>query len=497
MIALDLSQSTGFERICDGDYSMSSSGTVQCDVLIDGDIEVSADITFSGSVEVRSGTIKVMDGYTVNFTGDFSGPTREIFTGSGTIAGIRMVKPEWWGAGYGVNSADAIMKAYACASSTLSTRRGAVFMNGYTIEKMVNIKLSTTTSIDFIGGGVNLVAGRQKLTADFADDVAFRFYCDSSSAVASFGVADIAIENVTGSAAVRAMQFCGMSGLTQNVVSRVTTHGFGYGFDILNTRLITLDYCATWSGTASVANGVVFRTDGIVSGQFVGDCKINACQFETAGAGASISCLITTATHQCKGIHVSKTALYKSTGGNQLYVYAAAGAQVGDWMFDAACQFDGFSSKYMSLIADGSGTLIDDFVFTGTYFRGSTDDGAITIRGQNGGKVGAVRFGDIFLANSNGNVINIESASGVIFNGMNLYDITGNADVITVNNSKSVLVNGVVATRSGSGYFARLVNAKGSSDYVTVSNCITSGIPSTAIFADNSTGTHNKSSNNS
>lgn len=476
---------------------MPSSGTVQCDVLIDGDIEVSADITFSGSVEVRSGTINVMDGYTVNFTGDFSGPTREIFPGGGTIAGIRMVKPEWWGAGYGINSADAIMKAYNCACSSLSIRRGAVFMNGYTIEKMVNIKLSTTTSIDFIGGGVNLVGGRQRLTADFSDMSAFRFYCEPSSTVASFSVSDIGIENVNGSSALRGIQFYGISGMTQNVISRVTTEGFTYGFDVVNSRLVTLKNCATWAGSLTVANGVVYRTEGSATDQFVGDCKIDGCQFETSGVGSSISCLITTNTHQCKGIHVSKTALYKSVGGNQLYVYAASGAQVGDWMFDAACQFDGFSSKYMSLIAEGNGTLIDNFVFNGTYFRGSNDDGAITIRGQNGGKVSSIRFGDIFLANSNGKVVHIENASGIIINGANLYDASGNSDVITILNSKSVLVNGVVATRSGGNYFARLVSAKGNSDYVTVSNCITSGIPSVTVFSDGSSGAYNKSSGNS
>lgn len=486
---------------------VSPSTQILGNLIIDGTLLINNTCTIACDIQVRSGSVNVNSGFTATFNGTFTAPVRKIFNGSGTVIGIKEVWPEWWGAKYDTNLqvgySDQIMAAYNCVVATQSFRRGVIHMNAYTVDKRVTFKLKTTASIYFIGGGNNLVGGRLKVINTFSDSVVIHFTGATSSldAIASFGIGDLSIENTSGSGALVACRFGSdsgfISGLAKNKIVNLTTHGFSYGIDIINTRLLSFDGCSTWANSAINANGVRIFTDGDTADAFVGDCDFTSCQFEPSGIGQCMQINVSIKGHQCKGIMVDKTAFYKSSNGTQLGISASNGAAVGDIFFSNSVQFDGFSNKFMEVIADGAGSIIDDILFQGTYFRGSQADSGFTFTASNGAILSCARLIGCWIANGLSTVVAAINCTGLIISRCNFYDTTGSSsNVISMNNCKSFSIDGNIASRSGSNFFARLVVISGGSDYYHVKNNNASGIPSTAVVTDSGSGTHKVISDN-
>lgn len=486
---------------------VSPSTQILGNLILDGTLLINSSCTLACDIQVRSGSVNVNSGFTVTFNGTFTGPVRKIFNGSGTIIGIKEVWPEWWGAKYDtslqVGYADQIMAAYNCITGTQSFSRGVMHMNAYTVDKRITLTLKTKNSVYFVGGGNNLVGGRLKVLPTFPDSIVllFKGAPASTDAIASFGIKDIAIENTTGSQALVGVRFGDetgfISGLAKNIVSNLTTHSFPYGIDVVNARLISFVGCSTWKSTSGNSNGIRFFTAGSFANAFVGDCDLTSCQFEPSGSGQCMQINVSIVNHQCKGISIDKTAFYKSESGTQLGVSATNGGIIGDIFFSGSVQFDGFSNKFMSLIADGSGSVIDDISFMGVYFRGSNTDSGFTLSAINSGRVSCVRFASCWVANGLGTVFSFSNCTNFQLVNTHFYDTSGSTtNVIAINSCNSFNVSGNTASRSGTSFFARLILVSGASDYYVVTNNVAGGIPSTAVVTDSGTGTHKTVSGN-
>lgn len=476
-------------------------------LIVDGTLVINGTCNIGCDVHVRSGAVNVNAGFTATFSGNFIAPVTKIFNGSGTVSGIKEVWPEWWGAKYdtslSIGYSDQIMAAYNCITGTQNFSRGIMHMNAYTIDKLVTFNLKTNNSVYFVGGGNNLVGGRLKLLSTFTDAIAVQFTgnADSTKAIASFGMTDIAIENTTGSAASVGVRFGNssgfISGLAKNRIVNLTTHGFPYGIDVVNSRLLSFVGCSTWKGPATTANGLRFMTGGSVTGTFVGDCDVTSCQFEPAGSGQCMQVAVSISGHQCKGVTVDKTAFYKSDSGTQLGINASNGGIIGDLFFSSSVQFDGFSNKFMSITSDGSGSIVDDISFMGSYFRGSLADSGFTLTATNGGVVSCIRYIGCWIANGASTVFAANGCTNVQICNCHFYDTTGTtSNVMSFTACNSFSITGNVASRSGSSYFARFILVSGASDYYVVANNIASGIPATAVVTDSGTGTHKTVSGN-
>jgi hypothetical protein len=480
---------------------VSPSTQILGNLIIDGTLLINNTCTIACDIQVRSGSVNVNSGFTVTFNGTFTAPVRKIFNGSGSIIGIKEVWPEWWGAKYDTNLqvgySDQIMAAYNCITGTQSFARGVMHMNAYTIDKTITFNLKTKSSVYIVGGGNNIVGGRIKVISSFTGTIALQFTGAASSldAIASFEVKDVAIENTSASTALVAVRFGDssgfISGLAKNSIKNLTTHGFSYGIDVVNTRLLSFVGCSTWAGSATNANGVRFFTGGSASGTFVGDCDFTSCQFEPSGQGQCMQINMSISGHQCKGISVDKTAFYKSPNGSQFGISATNGSIVGDIFFSSSVQFDGFSNKFMNIIADGAGTVVDDISFIGCYFRGSQADSGFTFTSTNSARLSCLRLIGCWIANGLSTVIAATNCVNLKITSCHFYDTTGSTgNVMALNACNSFTVTDNVASRSGAAFFARLIIISGQSDYYIVKGNIASGIPSTAVVTDSGAGTH-------
>jgi hypothetical protein len=351
--------------------------------------------------------------------------------------------------------------------------------------------MSTFVHVDIVGGGNNLNGGEIALLNGFSGWIGVLVQGDSTNNIASFSINQIALRNNSGATVSTGWQFYNLSGVTQNSVSHTTAHGFGYNFAVINSRLIDFDNCAGWKGSAAQSNGIFFTTSGAVPGTFVGDCKVTKCQFETAGPGSSISVAVSISGHQCKGLHIDATALYKSDTGSQFSASATNGGIIGDIFFSESCQFDGFTNRFFNIAADGAGSVIDDIIFNGTYFRGSSAPNAMNVVASNSGQVSTVRLLGCYVANALAPVANFSSCYGLVLSACNFYDTTGSTTTAIVFASCSRFVcSDNIASRRGGGYFATFIGVSGASDYYTVTNNIAGGIVSTSVVSDGGAGTH-------
>lgn len=475
--------------VIDGTLNITDTGAMGCDVI------------------VRSGAISVAAGKKLTMTGSFKAPERQIFTGAGVVVGINTVKPEWWGASRTANSASAIEAAFNCAMDGVGLKRKAMFINSMTIERTVTLMMKTQGHIDIIGGGNNIAGGRLVVAESFAGSVAMKIVSDGVNDIASFRMSDFAVENNSTRSVVTAYQFgdlnAQLSGICQNVISRVSAHGFGYSFDVINSRMLTFEACASWANGAPTSNGIRLRTLGAavaegVTGAFVGDCRIFNCQFEPAGAGSCFAIQISIDNHQCKGVVMSSTALYKSTGGTQFIVAASAGGIIGDVFIDASTQWDGVSKQMINITSDGAGSYVDDIIFNGVYLRGASDPQSVRMVASNGGVISNVRMPNCWLANAVAPVIYADGVKSLSICGSQFHDITtgGGTTHCVVATNFSGAINNNLASRTGAANFYGFIQIGGSSNDYQAQGNSAGGIPTNAVVTDAGSGARKFVGNN-
>ncbi|MGE4705733.1 phage tailspike protein [Yersinia enterocolitica] len=478
-----------------GDYVISPSVTISGSMLLDGNLIVNSTCTIASDTTIRGGQITVNSGFTLTATGTFKAPIRKVFYGAGVVIGIKETYPEWWGASYTTNSADAIMSAYNCIIGTQSYTSGILHLNAYLIEKTVTFKLVTEASVKFLGGGTNLVGGRFQLTSPFSGSYAVRFMGDADplKAIASFSIeGGWAIANAAGSGATIGMGFGAttgyISGITKNKIESVNIQGFNQPFDVMNTRLLSFRYCSSGRGGLTNISGIRFRTGGAMTDAFVGDCDIQSCQFEMEGSTPAMSILVSTAGHQAAGISVDKTAFYKSTLGTQLVLDASNGGYIGDIFIGNGVQFDGFSTKFVSVTVTGSTSTIADISFLGCYFRGATSGTSFIMQSVSSGKLNNIRVANCWFSDTPWPIYLVGVTNAIIANN-NFNNITASANVIALDSCTGFSVSGNVLTRSGSDVITNFVNAGGAGDYFAIVNNVSAGVATnpTSVTA---TGTH-------
>ncbi|MFV8801817.1 glycosyl hydrolase family 28-related protein [Yersinia enterocolitica] len=486
-----------------GTYLIAPGVNLSGHMLIDGNIVINSTCTIASDVTLRSGSITVNTGFTATFSGTFKAPVHRIFYGAGIVLGIKEVYPEWWGASSTVGSSDALMNAYKCATSTIVP---AVInlMDVYLIEKTVTFGLSTYTPVTFKTGGFNITGSRFNCSSSFSGSVAVYFSCDAVNNILSFSIsgAGLTVTNNATNSVNYGVQIgtsnVNINGLAKNRIENLVTEGFtNAGIYLVNARLLSFVGCATWKGSATVANGLGIRIVGTSATLFCGDIDFTSCQFVPEGTGSAVFIESTVNLGAVAGITFDKTAYYKTPSGTQLSIYCSNGGAVSDIWVAPGCQFDGFANKFVKIWATGTGSYIDNIHFVNTYFRGANAANSFEVLADNSAQVRGIIIDSPWAGNAT-SVFSFTGVKGFNISNAVFHDLSGGASISAINISacNAFSVTGAKATRSGASSFARLVNIAGACDNYVVTGNIGSGITTSASVSDTGTGATKYVANN-
>ncbi|WP_136524635.1 right-handed parallel beta-helix repeat-containing protein [Geomonas ferrireducens] len=136
--------------------ALASPSTVGKTIVISKPMTINS-MTVSGSRAVKviaGGRIDIAAGKTLTFSSDssFLADNHSAFGGTGTVTfssgSVNEVRPEWWGAASGTESAPAIQAAITAAEGTTAYVRLSGF---YTVSKQITV----TKTIRIVGAGMN------------------------------------------------------------------------------------------------------------------------------------------------------------------------------------------------------------------------------------------------------------------------------------------------------------------------------------------------------
>lgn len=168
---------------------------------------------------------------------------KQIFTGSGTIVGMRFNRPEWWGAlNNGVHDdTSAITKALASAEASAASAgdRATVRLaggSGYLVSSVITIAPSVNCPLDF-GGTGNGLGGASRIVAKtaYAGNVVVNIAgsADALGQIMNFWVHDFGITAVDAVVNAVAMQIGStgavITGVNRSLIENITTTSLAIG----------------------------------------------------------------------------------------------------------------------------------------------------------------------------------------------------------------------------------------------------------------------------
>lgn len=328
----------------------------------------------------KAGSLTIASGQTVTFRGSVTAPPTQIFFGSGTVAGIRDVHPEWWGADpYGSSDSwAALTAAYTCARAA-STGAGGSSNNSdggiarirlygvYKSDKQLEITVGENVGIFVQGRMIGSLQSRLVADTSWTDGTGkalLQITGQSAGTNCAWGISDLMVARYGGACDV-GIQIGKAGGPgpssspsidaydVKNLVCGVESIGFATCWKVGNARMIRFERCA---GNASAVTGGVAYLITSYDTHFVGDFEFYGCQFigpVESGAGFRIK-----PAHACdiKGLHGKDNTFYN---GDRFFDIDAAvsGCDIGAiWLRD--CELDGNTSYAQTnlniLVADGA-----------------------------------------------------------------------------------------------------------------------------------------------
>lgn len=487
-------------------------------VIPPGVCRIGTNLTISNGKTVRmmdGAKFSVDTGVTLTIKGLFYAPVRQVFTGSGTVTGIREAWPEWWGTvGDGTaDDWDALNAQHACVQGSLNSDGGRPTLRfgrmQYGITKTLTWKSTANINLAIEGGGVVFTGTRFKVLPTFSSDgpaIQMDGDSDGTQCITDFifrGIAVVAatagsIGTCTGGILFGSTDPAKkLIALHRNLVEDVLVSAIPNGLQFCHATLINVRRWSVWNDGLTGANiGVkIFQKGGYTSditfydGQTVSavgqagavGVRIESDNASWGGGGNTVA-----------GLKFINIDFYNADTAVKLY--CGSGSQLADIWFSPGCQWDGTNVRRLDIESNNSGSLIQDIHVKSTTMFGSSgpqiniastgtfgtvmgvlingnemiggQQQVVNVSGNGGHKISGIKVDDNHVKDNNfvGAVLQFADVdvltcrgnaatalAGQIFNYMVQLDATCNHFIVKDNNSGGLAATGAVNNLAGTG----------------------------------------------
>ena len=514
------------------DFGADNTGTTDCFTAITnalaafneiyfppGVYKISTNLTTAyGKVITLAGgaSFSVDSGKTLKIQSEFHAPTnQQIFSGAGTVTGIRVVYPEWFGA-VGDNATDdqpAFQKCITCIRDFAGSSGGQCYVylsaKRYALARTWTIQMSAGYGI-YIQGANTLLGGTALVALasfDFSNGGVINVEGGTGiDTIIDFSLRGFQIvattSNVGAGIVFNQISTDSIQGLQESLVEDINITGFNYGILMYRTRLINFNRVSVWND--SIASGFnccvqIKDTDGSETGVVTGDMTWTDCQFvsnssNTSGYNVYVAGKSTSG--GISGMRFNQCIFYK--GAVQLYLQAGNNSGVGDiWITN--CQFDGPQSQgiYLNQIGATSTSNIGDIHIDGNYFTAANGN-CVRATAAKQNRINSVIITNNYSAGVGQAAVNLEYCAAVnisnnLFSGCSWNVYLGSA--LNINNSNEINIIGNNFGIAGpwdtpQGGFYNMINLTGTGDYYVVQGNNSCGLASSALIYNTTGAAH-------
>lgn len=481
-------------------------------LYISGDHKISSDITILSDVVFAGGTLQPIASKTVTMRGEVTAGETRLFSGAGSVVGIRDVCPEWWGAlaNGTTDNITALRAAHTCVQASLASRggrqkirlSGGVYgvSDGWLVEPTANVNLRIVGSGTIFGGTRITDLASYTSTANPVFQIGGN--ADSIQQITDWGVTGIAVVKGAGSAVVGFQVGSNdptkkLVGQTWQKVEDVFVEGFTFDLRVIHSRQIVFSRVSAWSNNLATATvPLQITTNGWFTGDLIFD---DACQFVSNSATlASTKCIQilcetgdynnATGANQIAGIVFGNLDCYQ--GQRALEVYCRNGGYISD-IWARSTQFDQQTTNAIWIEANkdsATAPVIQNVNIVDAYFSANLGS-TIALVSTAGG---IVREVDISSNFNNGGQKEFVKVSGA---GVENITINGNR-VVNNNNTTGYVIDlgaaniasacgNKLSRTDGASFPDYMVNiGLGANNYVVRDN-ISAGLAATGVVLDN------------
>ena len=386
---------------------------------------------------VNGASLSVATGVTVTIQGQVDAPIVRIFSGLGTVTGIRQVYPEWFGA-LGNNTGNDqpfLQAAINCVQTSDSSdgQRPTVFLTKYyQVNNTVTITPTTNMPIAIIGNGTSLGAcSRINASATFPSAPVVLVAGTVGGTIPDFVLRDFGIVGQAGMSATAGLQIGSVTvgtsfrGQEWSLIENIFVSYFPQGIQIQNCGLLEFRRCSVWNNTYPSANNALLL-QSIAGTSGPADLRFIDCQFIEASVASSYCVQINSVggaysggLNQIAGVMFDNCDFYLGQTG--VLMYAGNGALLDDiWIRD--CQFDNGNIQNIVIQSDSSGgatTLVQDIHIVDNYLNvGTGDQILVQSTGSTGGYIREIDIHDNWIAGGFGRAINLYNTAGSNISGI-------------------------------------------------------------------------------
>ncbi|CAO4183365.1 hypothetical protein [Methylorubrum aminovorans] len=372
-------------------------------VIAKGTCRIAADTTWPKNKIIRiaaGASITVDAGKTLTIRSQFDAPFRQVFSGAGTVRGLRLAKPEWWGAqgafGNTFDSQPAFQKAYDATRISSDPTDPTNASDGtipvveigsgfYNLCRPWDLRPYTTAPVEVRGPGSNNSGGWLKPCAAFTGYgvVQIRGIPKAEDPTYYIRLTDFSIHNVRGSGATVGLAFnpdgAGyyLYGPAKSLVENVQVYDFPVGIEVQNTGTLVFDRIASIvnDGVKTDSIGMRMRAVGADNTANVGEVSIRDSRFVPCPVTNANQCTNTTGllmeasgtqagVNGVAAVTISATAFYGSNSG--VVGRATNNGIINDIWLAPGTQFDGIGCSYVDFKATGT-SKVNNINLTGVY----------------------------------------------------------------------------------------------------------------------------------
>lgn len=517
--------------------ALSSAGEVLCstfasldaalassalNLVIDKAYTVGANTTWPATKNyrfIRGGILTVAAGVTLTIRGVVTAGRFQIFTGAGSVVGIRAVQPAWWGA-VGNGSTDctaAFNAASACVEASLASAGGRpdidIGSGQFLLSSTWTVRPSADINLSVRGAGTVFSGTRLVASSSFTAGPVLQVNgsADATQKIADFQLRDFGIvpQTVGAGGATVGLSFGSTSttliGLQESKIENIYVGNLPVGIRLLNTRLVNFSRCSVWNdGLSTVSTCLHIKADS----NFCGDMTFHNCQFvnkHTVVGSRNIymesqyGSYASNNLYQLAGVRFIECIIYPAY--QAVKGYAANGAYLTD-VFFTNCQWDGNSYGMVDFEGNGSGTVVRDIYLNDNYMYGgnmsSGIDGVIFQATGTGSAVRNLHVTGNTIGQCAGRAFNAYGCTGVTFHGNMVYE-NNNSSAAAVEfggNSARLIVSDNMLTRTAGVFPAYFIQINSGCDYYMVTGNMGGGIVSLQNIRDQSSSTNKVVANN-
>lgn len=467
----------------------------------------------------NGGFLKVDTAKTVTVRGIIQAGVYQIFNGVGSVIGMKLNRPEWWGAANNGSTNDlaALNSAWTsvAASGTSAGDRPTIQLasgSGYNVTGQWTVSPSFSIPLAIIGAGTS----KSRIIADATFSGTSVVQVNGQTADGTTEVMDLKfsgwaiysnIAKSAGGTNARGITFGSINtqiqGVKKSIVEDFESVGFAVPLYIANTRVIKWERCGFELPKIDGAVGI--QIDVLDSSNNTADLEFETVQVvpyvngiaETIAGQKDVFIRTAAGGTGVNGIYFDKCTFYPTRGTNAVNVDVLGDTINATDIFFRACQFEGgttingcAASPIAGLqLRQVSGGEVYDVHVTDCYFQGITGHG-IYLNAAAADKIYDVTVSGNFMRGLGDDFLSYLKVRNVSTIGNTLSTSPTNEFIKVDTSVNCSFVGNVAEPRGATGASTYFIVVAGTSDYITASSNA-AGAASSTFAHDTSGGTHN------